>query len=158
MLEPEGTVEIKFRQRDLSKTMQRLDPVCVGLKQQLSDKDLTVVEQERLETELKAREELLMPMYHQVAVEFADLHDRAGRMQEKGVISVSTSGAIYWIVFILCYRNHGDYVRTFILTRTIRGRRWCLELHSETGMLLDSGQNPVSRVGVSRQAFKMSAK
>ena len=89
MLEPEGTVEIKFRQRDMTKTMQRLDPVCVGLKKQLSAKDLTEAEKKRLEAELKKREELLMPMYHQVAVEFADLHDRATRMQEKGVISVS---------------------------------------------------------------------
>lgn len=28
-------------------------------------------------------------MYHQVAVRFADLHDTPGRMQEKGVITVS---------------------------------------------------------------------
>lgn len=30
-----------------------------------------------------------MPIYHQVAVQFADLHDTPGRMQEKGVITVS---------------------------------------------------------------------
>ncbi|NXW39922.1 ACACB carboxylase, partial [Nyctiprogne leucopyga] len=33
------------------------------------------------------REELLLPMYYQVAVHFADLHDTPGRMQEKGVIT-----------------------------------------------------------------------
>ncbi|NWH37630.1 ACACB carboxylase, partial [Chloropsis hardwickii] len=33
------------------------------------------------------REELLLPVYHQVAVRFADLHDTPGRMQEKGVIT-----------------------------------------------------------------------
>ncbi|NXT19294.1 ACAC carboxylase, partial [Syrrhaptes paradoxus] len=33
------------------------------------------------------REELLLPMYYQVAVCFADLHDTPGRMQEKGVIT-----------------------------------------------------------------------
>ncbi|NWQ59325.1 ACACB carboxylase, partial [Neopipo cinnamomea] len=33
------------------------------------------------------REELLLPVYHQVAVCFADLHDTPGRMQEKGVIT-----------------------------------------------------------------------
>ena len=32
-----------------------------------------------------------MPMYHQVAVMFADLHDTAGRMQEKGCINVSNN-------------------------------------------------------------------
>lgn len=34
------------------------------------------------------REEFLLPIYHQVAVQFADLHDTPGRMQEKGVITV----------------------------------------------------------------------
>ncbi|NWI65043.1 ACACB carboxylase, partial [Todus mexicanus] len=33
------------------------------------------------------REDLLLPMYYQVAVHFADLHDTPGRMQEKGVIT-----------------------------------------------------------------------
>ncbi|NXL28194.1 ACAC carboxylase, partial [Glaucidium brasilianum] len=33
------------------------------------------------------REELLLPMYYQVALRFADLHDTPGRMQEKGVIT-----------------------------------------------------------------------
>ncbi|NXC23285.1 ACACB carboxylase, partial [Corythaeola cristata] len=33
------------------------------------------------------REELLLPIYYQVAVHFADLHDTPGRMQEKGVIT-----------------------------------------------------------------------
>jgi len=42
-----------------------------------------------LEAKLKAREEFLLPIYHQVAVQFVDLHDTPGRMQEKGVITVS---------------------------------------------------------------------
>lgn len=29
-----------------------------------------------------------MPIYHQVAVQFVELHDTPGRMQEKGVITV----------------------------------------------------------------------
>ncbi|NXJ73388.1 ACAC carboxylase, partial [Trogon melanurus] len=33
------------------------------------------------------REEFLVPIYHQVAMQFADLHDTPGRMQEKGVIT-----------------------------------------------------------------------
>lgn len=35
MLEPEGTVEIKYRHRDLIKTMHRLDPICKELKEKL---------------------------------------------------------------------------------------------------------------------------
>lgn len=51
--------------------------------------DLSDKERKDLEGRLKAREELLLPIYHQVAVQFADLHDTPGRMLEKGVISVS---------------------------------------------------------------------
>lgn len=42
---------------------------------------------------MKEREEFLIPIYHQVAVQFADLHDTPGRMQEKGVINVSRTAA-----------------------------------------------------------------
>jgi hypothetical protein len=33
------------------------------------------------------REKMLVPLYTQIAHEFADLHDRAGRMKAKGVIN-----------------------------------------------------------------------
>merc|ERR1711988_1958181 len=39
-----------------------------------------------LEASIKAREEALKPLYTQIACEFADLHDRTGRMEAKGVI------------------------------------------------------------------------
>ncbi|PWA19506.1 hypothetical protein CCH79_00006981 [Gambusia affinis] len=81
VLEPEGTVEIKFRRKDLLKTMRRLDSVY-ATSPELSDKEI-----KELEKKLKAREEFLLPIYHQVAVQFVDLHDTPGRMQEKGVIT-----------------------------------------------------------------------
>ena len=37
MLEPEGTVEIKFRKKDLVKTMRRVDPVYMGLAERLGE-------------------------------------------------------------------------------------------------------------------------
>uniref|UniRef100_H3BFJ1 acetyl-CoA carboxylase n=1 Tax=Latimeria chalumnae TaxID=7897 RepID=H3BFJ1_LATCH len=49
--------------------------------------ELSTSERKELETKLKEREEFLLPIYHQVAVQFADLHDTPGRMQEKGVIT-----------------------------------------------------------------------
>lgn len=52
--------------------------------------ELSEGQRKELEKQLKAREELLLPIYYQVAVHFADLHDTPGRMQEKGVITVST--------------------------------------------------------------------
>ncbi|XP_046694454.1 acetyl-CoA carboxylase 1 isoform X4 [Silurus meridionalis] len=87
VLEPEGTVEIKFRKKDLVKTMRRVDPIYMGLAERLGTPELNVSERKELEGKLKEREEFLLPIYHQVAVQFADLHDTPGRMQEKAVIT-----------------------------------------------------------------------
>lgn len=87
VLEAEGTVEIKFRQRDVRSTINRLDSVCIDLLSKLSSTNLSAAETKELEGKLLDRQTLLLPMYHQVAVQFADLHDTAGRMIEKGVIS-----------------------------------------------------------------------
>ncbi|KAL0994179.1 hypothetical protein UPYG_G00118810 [Umbra pygmaea] len=87
VLEPEGTVEIKFRKKDLVKTMRRVDPVYMSLAERLGTPELGQPERKELESKLKEREEFLLPIYHQVAVQFADLHDTPGRMQEKGVIT-----------------------------------------------------------------------
>ncbi|XP_072244094.1 acetyl-CoA carboxylase isoform X2 [Leuresthes tenuis] len=87
VLEAEGTVEIKFRRKDLLKTMRRLDPVYTSLVEQLASPELSDKQGRELEAKLKAREEFLLPIYHQVAVQFVDLHDTPGRMQEKGVIT-----------------------------------------------------------------------
>ncbi|XP_077570345.1 acetyl-CoA carboxylase-like [Stigmatopora nigra] len=87
VLEAEGTVEIKFRKKDLLKTMRRLDSIYAGLVEKLASLDLPEKQCKDLEAKLKAREEFLLPIYHQVAVQFVDLHDTPGRMQEKGVIT-----------------------------------------------------------------------
>ncbi|KAL4698557.1 hypothetical protein H8959_011214 [Pygathrix nigripes] len=87
VLEPEGTVEIKFRKKDLIKSMRRIDPAYKKLMEQLGEPDLSDKDRKDLEGRLKAREDLLLPIYHQVAVQFADFHDTPGRMLEKGVIS-----------------------------------------------------------------------
>ncbi|ESN91710.1 hypothetical protein HELRODRAFT_70230, partial [Helobdella robusta] len=85
ILEAEGTVEIKFRMKDLMKMMHRLDPLCRQLKDKLS-MEIPPPEKTKLEKQLMDRESQLTPMYHQVAVMFADLHDTAARMHEKGCI------------------------------------------------------------------------
>ncbi|WAR06945.1 ACAC-like protein [Mya arenaria] len=92
VLEAEGTVEIKFRKRDLLKTMRRVDQKFKQLTEKLANTNITLDEKKQLEAELKTREETLLPMYHQVAVCFADLHDTPGRMEEVGVIS----GVLEW--------------------------------------------------------------
>ncbi|KAM4709981.1 acetyl-CoA carboxylase 2 isoform 2-T2 [Discoglossus pictus] len=87
VLEAEGTVEIRFRRKDLIKTMRRIDAEYAQIVEQLGTPELSDIKRKELEKKLKAREELLLPIYHQVAVKFADLHDTPGRMQEKGVIT-----------------------------------------------------------------------
>uniref|UniRef100_A0A8B9SCJ5 acetyl-CoA carboxylase n=1 Tax=Apteryx owenii TaxID=8824 RepID=A0A8B9SCJ5_APTOW len=87
ILEPEGTVEIKFRRKDLVKTMRRVDPIYMHLAERLGMSALGPADRKELETKLKEREEFLVPIYHQVAMQFADLHDTPGRMQEKGAIT-----------------------------------------------------------------------
>jgi hypothetical protein len=42
--------------------------------------------EEQVLADIKAREKALLPVYHQVATAFADLHDTPGRMSAKGVI------------------------------------------------------------------------
>jgi acetyl-CoA carboxylase / biotin carboxylase 1 len=76
ILEPPGICEVKFRDKDQKAVMHRLDPVLLELDQ----------EPEANQAEIAAREAQLLPMYTQVAHEFADLHDRSGRMLAKGVI------------------------------------------------------------------------
>ncbi|CAG2056581.1 unnamed protein product, partial [Timema podura] len=90
VLEPEGIVEIKFRTKDLLKVIHRIDPVVISLTEKLNSVNESSETKASLELSIKERESFLLPMYHQVAVHFADLHDTPERMQEKGVIQT------YW--------------------------------------------------------------
>ena len=118
VLEPEGTVEIKFRYKDLSKMMHRLDPTCERIKEKLASPELSRAERIVLDQEMKVREELLMPIYRQAAVLFADLHDTAGRMQEKGVIHVSLHLLAHYSVFMLASKDTVE--PRFTVTSVIR--------------------------------------
>lgn len=86
VLEPEGLVGIKFRRDKILSTMARLDPVYASLKRSLEDKELPDNQVEGLKIKLMAREKALAPIYQQISIQFADLHDRTGRMKAKGVI------------------------------------------------------------------------
>lgn len=85
VLEPAGMVGIKYRENKLLETMNRLDDQCKQLKSKI---DVTANEDEKakLSKELRTRQEKLLPVYQQISVQFADLHDRSGRMLAKGVI------------------------------------------------------------------------
>eukprot|EP00794_Sanderia_malayensis_P012741 gene12741-14046_t len=87
VLEPAGTVEIKFKTKDLVKAMRRLDETYSTLCKQLVSPELSIMERRATERKIAEREIELLPIYQQIALQFADLHDTAGRMQEKGVVS-----------------------------------------------------------------------
>ena len=75
VLEPEGLAEVKYREKNLLKTMHRLEralPDDAGAR--------------------RAREKALLPVYKQAAVEFIDMHDKPDRMLAKGVLS----GVVPW--------------------------------------------------------------
>ncbi|KAK4693321.1 acetyl-CoA carboxylase / biotin carboxylase 1, partial [Lecanoromycetidae sp. Uapishka_2] len=86
VLEPEGIVNIKFRRDKQLETMARLDTPYRELKTQLADKSLTPEKQSEIKVKMTERENLLTPVYSQISLQFADLHDRAGRMQAKNTI------------------------------------------------------------------------
>ncbi|XP_021953724.1 acetyl-CoA carboxylase isoform X2 [Folsomia candida] len=85
ILEPEGVVEIKFRMKDLTKVMHRLEPHLIDLKAKIAATDKPE-ERSALEKKVHEHEQFLRPIYQQIAIGFADLHDTPERMLEKGVI------------------------------------------------------------------------
>ncbi|KAJ5888691.1 Acetyl-CoA carboxylase [Penicillium taxi] len=86
VLEPEGMVNIKYRREKQLDTMARLDATYGELRRSLEDKSLSKEQLSEIKTKMAQREETLLPVYLQIALQFADLHDRAGRMVAKGVI------------------------------------------------------------------------
>ncbi|OXB62162.1 hypothetical protein ASZ78_015344 [Callipepla squamata] len=152
ILEPGGTVEIKFRKKDLVKTMRRIDKVYAKLVEQLGTPELSEAQRKELEKQLKAREELLLPMYYQVAMHFADLHDTPGRMQEKGVITdilewKNARSFLYWrlrrllleeVVKLEILKANSELSHIHIQSML---RRWFMETEgAEKGYLWDNNQ------------------
>ena len=86
VLEPEGIVGIKFRKERQLETMARLDPQYGERKAKLAQPELSTDEQKQIKEQMTAREQLLLPGYAQISLQYADLHDRAGRMKAKDTI------------------------------------------------------------------------
>jgi acetyl-CoA carboxylase/biotin carboxylase 1 len=63
--------------------MARLDEEYRALKAAAEDTSKTPEEKTAATAKLEAREKHLWPAYQSVALEFADLHDRSGRMKAK---------------------------------------------------------------------------
>ncbi|KAJ5815599.1 hypothetical protein N7474_007376 [Penicillium riverlandense] len=86
VLEPEGIVGLKYRRDKQLDTMARLDATYGELRRSLEDSSLSKEQLSAIKTKMAQREEQLLPVYLQIALQFADLHDRAGRMQAKNTI------------------------------------------------------------------------
>ncbi|KAH6624087.1 acetyl-CoA carboxylase [Chaetomium sp. MPI-SDFR-AT-0129] len=86
VLEPEGIVGIKYRKDKQLETMARLDPQYASLKKQMAKEGLSKEEAANIKKQMTEREQHLLPVYAQISLQYADLHDRAGRMKAKGVI------------------------------------------------------------------------
>lgn len=89
VLEPQGLIEIKFRSEELQECMGRLDPELINLKAKLQGakhENGSLSDSESLLKSIEARKKQLLPLYTQIAVRFAELHDTSLRMAAKGVI------------------------------------------------------------------------
>ncbi len=85
ILEPPGICEVKFRKDDQLKKMHQLDPELQFLDGEL-ETTLSTDDLHAHKTGIKDREKAIQSTYLRIAHEFADLHDRAGRMKAKGVV------------------------------------------------------------------------
>mmetsp|Transcript_9862 Transcript_9862/g.13939 ORF Transcript_9862/g.13939 Transcript_9862/m.13939 type:complete len:2377 (-) Transcript_9862:101-7231(-) len=85
VLEANGAASVKYRTKDLLKTMHRLDDTLKALDAKL-DGDLPSAEIESIKKEISKRESSLLPVYEQISVQFCELHDTPGRMEAVGVI------------------------------------------------------------------------
>lgn len=103
VLEPEGIIGIKYKKEKQLETMSRLDPTYALLKKQAADNTLSKDELDEVKHRMTQREKQLLPIYAQISLQFADLHDRAGRMKAKGTIREilewkNTRRFFYWRV------------------------------------------------------------
>jgi acetyl-CoA carboxylase/biotin carboxylase 1 len=94
ILEPAGITEVKFRLPDQLKVMHRIDPELQLLDSEMEMTDMSdETSIDAIKEQISSREDLLKPVYLQAATEFADLHDKTGRMKAKGVIRAAVPWA-----------------------------------------------------------------
>ncbi|KAL5289420.1 hypothetical protein ACFFRR_009517 [Megaselia abdita] len=87
VLEPEGTVEIKYKDKDLILTIHRLDGQVIDMNNKLKSGNLNAAETKELEANMKKRVIDLLPTYRNVAIHIADTQDTPERMFAKGCIN-----------------------------------------------------------------------
>ncbi len=86
VLEASGLVEIKYRADKQRATMERLDSVYAKLSKEAAEATDFTTAQTTARKALAEREKQLAPIFTAIATEYADAHDRAGRMLATGVL------------------------------------------------------------------------
>jgi acetyl-CoA carboxylase/biotin carboxylase 1 len=121
ILEPPGICEVKYRSPEQVKAMHRLDPTLQQLDETLSSANGEA--KVKLAADVKSREKTLSPLYTQIAHEFADLHDRAGRMKAKGVISeiLDWKSAREYFYWRIQRRQHEDALKSRLMASSNHG-------------------------------------
>ena len=112
VLEPDGIVGIKYRRDRQLDTMARLDPEYKELRRRAASAQTPREERPAVKAAMERREQQLLPVYAQIAHQFADLHDRAGRMQAKGTIRqpLRWAGARRFFYWRLRRRLNEEYI------------------------------------------------
>jgi acetyl-CoA carboxylase/biotin carboxylase 1 len=121
VLEAAGAASIKFREKDVIATANRIDPELIKIISQieLAKKNGNKEELNNLIEKQNFRLKMLFGIYQQIAVHFADLHDTPGRMKAKGVIKKQVQWSqsrsyFYWrlkrrlIEFDIANKIHGN--------------------------------------------------
>ena len=101
VLEANGAASVKYRTKDLVTTMHRLDDQLIDLDAQLKNSKSESQAEKDVLAQIRAREQILLPVYEQIAVHFCELHDTPGRMKAVGVIEkevdwVQSRSYFYW--------------------------------------------------------------
>ena len=91
VLEANGAASVKYRTKDMLATMHRLDEKLKSLDAELQER-VCEVERQEVKDAIQEREQALLPVYEQIAVQFCELHDTPGRMKAVGVIE----SAVEW--------------------------------------------------------------
>eukprot|EP00759_Apiculatamorpha_spiralis_P056419 PhF_6_TR8015/c0_g1_i3/m.12428/K11262/ACACA; acetyl-CoA carboxylase / biotin carboxylase 1 len=86
ILEPSGVVEIKFRDKDINDLILRTDAEAQRLQAIVRKSAEDPTNAATADATLKQRLKHLRPIYEDIAVQFADMHDTPGRMKAKGCI------------------------------------------------------------------------
>lgn len=172
VLEPEGTVDVKFRRRSIIKTMHRLDPKLRELDQELSGAKqsgglLSDERKQSINEAIYAREVEILPVYKSVATSFCDLHDTPGRLLAKAAIRsvVEWQDARSFFYWRLQRRLAEDRVRQkcreadpTLSTEKITGllKKWAADYRMESGVNGHTGPNSSINFGYSNESDQWS--